>query len=306
MSDEDDDKEKEKDIEKRISAVTSILFATTILSFFVLIILLLLRLTIYNFTKGSDNTIIKTGHSVYYIILVSMSIVFLISLCIFIVSVYIFPDKNVENSIGVIIDNYEDITIITIMQFLLLIVYKLMEYNNKVHETFVLFMSLFTIGIIRLLLLLSKSDWSFKNIDNKIKEEIRYSNELKTYKCVNGEPTFSKNPVKCVNDKPIYDLDILDDDDSLTINFISPLDKIFTSNKINTFFWVKLYYIILVLVTVIGLIISTIEFFKTYFTTNCEVSDANEKNLGMLNMLNKFFAFISNKKETTVTDENTP
>lgn len=293
MSNDDDD--KEKDIEKRISVVTSILFAITILSFFVLIILLLLRLTIYDFTKGSDNTIIKTGHSVYYIILVFMSIVFIISLCIFILSVYISPDKNVEKSIGVIIDNYEDITIITIMQFVLLIVYKLMEYNNKVHETFVLFMSLFTIGIIRLFLLLSKSDWSFKNIDNKIKEEIRYSNELKTYKCVNGEPTFSKNPVKCVNDKPIYDLDISDDDDdSLTINFISPLDKIFTSNKINTFFWVKLYYIILVLVTVIGLIISIKKFVKTYFgRTDCNVKQLIQPEQSQVGFMSRMIEYLT-------------
>ena len=263
---EDTDK-TEKDMEKRISVVTSILFATTIISFFVLIILLFLRLTIYNFTKDSDKSIIKKGHSAYFYILIIMLFVFSFSLGSFIISsVYIYPDKYVNQSIGVIIDNYEDITTITIMQFVLLIVYKIMEHNNKVHETFVLFMALLTIGIIRLLLLLSKSDWSFKNIDNRIKEEIRYSNKLKTYKCVDGEPTFTKNPVKCVNDKPLYDLDILDDDDdSLTIKFISPLDKIFTSNKINTFFWVKLYYIILVLVTVIGLIISIIEFVITYF-----------------------------------------
>lgn len=303
MSNDDDD--KEKDIEKRISAVTSILFATTILSFFVLIILLFLRLTIYNFTKGSDNTIIKTGHSVYFYILVFMSIAFLFSLVSFIISsVYIYPDKYVKQSIGTIIDNYEDITTITIMQFVLLIVYKIMEHNNKVHEKFVLFMALFTIGIIRLLLLLSKSDWSFKNIDNRIKEEIRYSNGLKIYKCVDGEPTFTKNPVKCANDKPIYDLDILDDDndDALTINFISPLDKIFTSNKINTFFWVKLYYIILVLVTVIGLFISIIQFVITYFgRMDCTVSDATEKKFGLLNKILELF--YSGKKEISTEEQ---
>lgn len=282
------DKEKEdkydtkKVMVNRISVVSSVLFASTIISFFVLIILLFMRLTIYRFTKDSEKTIIKKGHSLYFYILIIMSFVFLISLGSFTISsVYEYPDKYVKKSIYVILDNYEDITVITIMQFLLLIVYKIMEQFNRVHETFILFMALLTIGIIRFFLLYMKSGWSFniKNIDKSIKEEIRYSDELEKYECVDGEPKITKNPVKCVNDKPIYDLDILDDDDdALTMNFISPLDKIFTSNKINTFFWVKLYHIILILVTIIGLIISVIEFYDTYTDRlkNCNIKEIAE------------------------------
>ena len=67
------------------------------------------------------------------------------------------PDEEINRAIKVIFTYYEDVSIITIMQTVLFIIYGVLDWSDRVHEKYLFFMGIFIIGGIRLLLLLLKS-----------------------------------------------------------------------------------------------------------------------------------------------------
>ena len=102
----------------------------------------------------------------------------------------------------------------------------------------------------------------------------RYYSIPDKYKCENGEPTATAPPIVCDKDTPKLDEEFIeDDDDAYSIN-------IFGYNvKMNTLFWINICQYILSLITIIGILISTYEFFTTWKGTKC-ITDVNKSKLG--------------------------
>lgn len=226
----------------------AIMFISTIVSFMVTLLIMILKVL----TEMYNKTIISSS------IVLFVVTIFVCILIFFIVLNYVNPDEEINRAIKVIFKYYEDITIISIMQFVLLGLYSILKSKDRAHESYLLFMSLFVIGTIRLLLLMLKSDftlWDFWNwnadeIDKNILEKIRLVDGLeKNYKCKDGKPIAEKNPISCDDDVPV-----MNDENTKNI----------TQRHYNTLFWVKFYYYALIGVSVIGMFISIFEFIHTY------------------------------------------
>lgn len=226
----------------------AIMFISTLISFIVSLILMIIKVL----SEVYDKKIISST-VIIYVVLIFVSI-----LTTFIVLNFVNPDEEIGRAISVIFKYYEDISIISIMQFVLLGLYSILKSKDRAHESYLLFMALFVIGTIRLLLLLLKSDftlWSFWNwdadeIDKEILDKIRLVDGVeKNYECKDGKPNADKNPISCENDIPV-------------INNENTMNE--TNRHYNTLFWVKFYYYALIGVSVVSIFVSILEFIHTY------------------------------------------
>lgn len=275
------------------SKITAGFFATSTISIHIVIFCIFFNLLVIK-KQETPGFWTELGHTIFYFIL---AIAVVSSVGFILLTTMAYPDKYIGKAIDVIIDNYEDITTITIMQLFLMGLYYIMDRKQKVHEKFILYMALTVISIIRLLLLALKSNltfynfpkWSFSKVDEEIKEKIRYSNELEIYKCDNGEPTTTIDPVLCVNDKPEINRDFFeDDDDAFTIDIFG-----YKNVKLNTFFWVKLYYYILIVITIASILFYIIEFFESYKNSDCIINEKIKQDNSQVSFIRRLIEYLA-------------
>ena len=179
-------------------------------------------------------------------------------------------DEELNRAINIIFTYYEDISMITIIQIILVLIYSLLKYNDRLHEQYLIFIAFFSFGILRMFLLFIKTDISIFNyksldetiIDSHIYDEIRNIDGLnKNYTCITPGPDLSPVPVaqgyplSCKGSKVVMN---------------SENTSNLSQASISTFRWLQIYYHGVILLTIIGMMISMFEFFYTYQKFTCK------------------------------------